>query len=215
MKICIAGLIAYETAQKLYMENKDRILERFPKFFLREFENLSEDMPDPALFLDKLCIEKNTKKLYSRKNFYFDGKVYIREITDGGIFSALWAMCEDLEELIRENKKISVIPEECFKCGHVGCRVELLEIPLDQHVIEILEYLKESPYEVRSSGSWLIGCEEVPEDMPFLTEIGEITGERSRQIFHGDNSRFLTPPGRQAKDTEDRKRGLVIEPDLM
>ena len=71
MKIYVTGLIAYETAKKLYQENREDIETRFPKFFLREFENLSEDRPDPADFLDNLCIEKNTKKPYSRKNYYF------------------------------------------------------------------------------------------------------------------------------------------------
>ncbi len=60
MKIYVTGLIAYETAKKLYQENREDIETRIPKFFLHEFENLSEDRQDPTDFLDNLCIDKNT-----------------------------------------------------------------------------------------------------------------------------------------------------------
>ena len=99
MKIYTQGLIAYETAKKLYLENKAKVEARFPKFFLQEFEKLPSDEAFESKFLANLCIEKNTKKPYSRKNYYFDGTVYAREILDGGIFAALWAACEDLKDI--------------------------------------------------------------------------------------------------------------------
>ena len=203
MKIYVTGLIAYETAKKLYQENPEDIETRFPKFFLREFENLSEDRPDPADFLDNLCIEKNTKKPYSRKNYYFDGTVYIREIRDGGIFAALWAMCEDLSELREEIKEQAPSKQDIPQ--NIGCEIDLEAIPVEQHVVEILELLKENPYEVSSEGSWLVALPEEMEAEEGLSEIGMITDSKDRVIISGESRRFLTPPSRQAKDIADRR----------
>ena len=206
MKICTAGLIAYETAMRLYEDEKAAFRERFPGFFLREFEKLSEESEMTAVFLDNLCIEKNTKKLYSRKNFYYNGQFYVREIKEGGIFAALWAACEDLQDLIREGGLLD--PECCLKTGHAGCSIRLQDIPLDQHVIELLEYRKENPYEVSSAGSYLVICGNIPEEYSVhLTEIGEITDSKDRLILSDGHIRFLTPPGRQAQDMADRRRG--------
>ena len=189
MKIYVTGLIAYETSLRLYEENKAAVAARFPKFFLREFEKLSEDQADMTDFLDNLCIEKNTKKPYSRKNYYFDGSAYIREIRDGGIFAALWAMCEDLKTMKQD----------------IGCEIDLEAIPIDQHIVEILELLKENPYEVSSGGSYLVALSEEMEAEEGLTEIGMVTDSKDRVIVSGENRRFLTPPSRQAKDIADRR----------
>lgn len=192
MKIYTQGLIAYETAKKLYLENKAKVEARFPKFFLQEFEKLPSDKVFGSSFLANLCIEKNTKKPYSRKNYYFDGAVYAREILDGGIFAALWAACEDLKELLDVHKSF-------------GCSVYLDQIPLNQHVVEILELLKENPYEVSSKGSYLVIFPEGHSAPEGFSEIGEITASRDRVIIWGENRRFLTPPARQAKDIRDRR----------
>ena len=203
MRIYTSGIIAYETAAKLYEENKAQIEARFPKFFLQEFEKLPSDEAFESNFLAKLCIEKNTKKPYSKKNYYFDGAVYAREILEGGIFAALWAACEDLKELLETHKSF-------------GCNVYLDQIPLNQHVVEILELLKENPYEVSSKGSYLIiPLDDVTNESPQaesecaqevrLSEIGEITASNDRVIIWDENRRFLTPPLRQAKDMKDRR----------
>jgi len=217
MKIYVTGLIAYETALKLYAENKAAVAARFPKFFLREFEKLSENQPDSEVFLEDFCIEKNTKKPYSKKNYYFDGAVYIREIRDGGIFAALWALCEDLTELREERKEQApskqeipqdnkTIPEEIMQYQNIGCVIELEAIPIDQRVVEILELLKENPYEAGSEGSYLAVFPEELEVQEGLTEIGRITDSKDRVIMSGESRRFLTPPVRQAKDIANRRR---------
>ena len=206
MKIYVTGLIAYETALKLYQENKASVAARFPKFFLREFEKLSEDQPDPEVFLDNLCIEKNTKKPYSKKNYYFDGAFYIREIRDGGIFAGLWALCEDLKKLREEIKEQpESVATELAQYPNIGCEIDLAAIPIDQHVVEILELLKENPYEVSSEGSYLLVLPEEMEVQETLTEIGRIMDSKDRVIVSEDSRRYLTPPARQAKDIADRR----------
>ena len=104
-------------------------------------------------------------------------------MTDGGLFGALWEVCEEL---------------------NAGCSVRLLDVPLDQHVVEILEYAGENPYEVASAGCLLIAAEET-EMFGEGTEIGTITNGNARVLLIGEKKRYLTPPERQAKDIEDRR----------
>ncbi len=226
MNIYVGGCIAYETTRKLYEEHKAELEARFPAFFLREFENLTEGAPSAADFLGNLCIEKNTQKNYSNGKYYFDGEIYVREIRDGGLFGALWAACEDLvaQHEALKNADDAFLTEGDFskilQSSAIGCEIYLDRIPLDQHVVEVLEYRKESPYEVPSAGSYLVVCEEqrVPRGKnggarsgdeighsPLLTKIGEITSARDRVILYGDSRRFLTPPSRQKKDIADRR----------
>ncbi len=214
MRFYLTGMLAYETARRLYEEERGRFTARFPRFFLEEFEKLSEHAVPFSAFLDKMCIEKNTRTLYSRRKFFFNGSIYVREVTEGGIFGTLWEACEDLE-LIRaeEGAKSRVVDLQendrtpfFGKGTEVGCSVRLLDIPLDQHVIEILEYVGENPYEVRSEGCFLIAADEKA-NLGFgeITEIGTVTNGKERILLTGEKKRYLTPPERQAKDIEDRR----------
>lgn len=183
MKLYLTGMLGYETARRLYEADRKRFEARFPRFFLDEFEKLSERTVTFSAFLDKLCIDKNTKTLYSRKKFFLHASLCVCEVTEGGLFGALWEVCEELD---------------------AGCSVRLLEIPLDQHVVEILEYAGENPYEVASCGCLLIAAEE-DEMVGEMTEIGTVTDGNERVLLIGEKKRYLTPPERQAKDIEDRR----------
>lgn len=195
MHIYTYGPIGYEAAEKLYRENKAAYDARFPAFFLRAFEKQKEKQAAEEELLDILCIEKNTGNSYSRKNFYFDGSIYFREISEGGIFGALWKACEDLAEIRREEGKR--LP--------VGCRVFPERIPLDQYTVEILAYGNENPYEVSAKGSWLILAEDAPAE---LVRIGSITEGADRILCGKERNRFLTPPSRQEKDAAARRNDI-------
>lgn len=210
MNIYVAGPIAYESARRFYEEHREELAARFPRFFLRDFEKLSEEAARADAFLGNFCIENSTKRLYSKKNCCLEQCRYLCRIAEGGVFAALWEACEALK---------------------TGCRVSLEEIPVDQHVIEILELWKESPYEVSSKGSFLLVKEEPeeaaaeqkkeqtpghekegqkngalkewPEELR-IKRIGQTTAGNERILLSGDGQRFLTPPQRQAKDIENR-----------
>ena len=107
--------------------------------------------------------------------------VYSREILRTGLFGCLWTSLEELS---------------------CGCEICLKNIKIRQEVIEILELFKESPYEVSSKGSFLLISDE-PLNGACL--IGFTNNQKSRIINFGDHKRFLTPPGRQAKDEAYRK----------
>lgn len=259
MKIYVTGPIGYETAERLYQENREALAARFPAFFLCDFEKLSEDQVKTKLFLDSFCIEKNTKNYYSSGIFKeaerspsspgddrgereacpegdCGSRIYIREIEEGGLFAALWAACEDLERMNGGADRDAPVKESpAGKKKFSGCRVYLEKIPVDQHIVEILEYFKENPYEVSSHGSWLVIPISSVEGTPLknrtesaektagqaqahfagedaaslsksLTEIGEITEGKGRVVIYKEKQRFLTPPQRQAKDIAARKK---------
>lgn len=109
------------------------------------------------------------------------GDVYIKEVLSGGLYGCLWALCEE---------KLS------------GCHVDMEKVPLRQEVIEILELFDESPYEVSSSGCFLLLSEGIIRGADL---IGYTDGSRDRAVYFPGHKRFLTPPGRQAADIKDRK----------
>lgn len=162
MIISVAGPVAFECANRLFEENIAQIKIQFPGFFIKRFRKIPAN-------IGSFHIEKNA------------AAVYISEISEGGIFAALWKMCEELG---------------------CGCRIDLKKIPVRQDITEVLELFGESPYEVSSGGSFIIVSEDPIEGADI---IGFTNRSRSRIVDCGDWKRYLTPLGRQAKDTENRK----------
>ena len=103
MKILIANYCALE-AQKRIMELRSGELERrFPSFFMRSARDAValRSVPRPC------------------------EAVYFRPVSEGGIFSALWRMAEELK---------------------TGLLIDIKKIPLRQETIEILELYDINPY---------------------------------------------------------------------
>ena len=162
MLIYTTGPIGYEAAEKLYNENIVRIKKQFPQFFINAFLEIKENMAD-------LDIEK------------YPADVYIREMREGGLFAALWELCEE---------------------AGCGCEIALEKISIRQEVVEILELFKENPYEAASSGCLLIFS---PEPVYGAQLIGFTNETKDRIIDIGSHKRYLTPVKRQIKDIENRK----------
>ena len=119
------------------------------------------------------------------------------EIGEGGLYGALWRACEE---------------------SGSGCRVELLQVPVRQEIVEICELYGEDPYAVPSAGCFLVIREEETvaevaaegqkELLSILEEsviIGKLTSDGRRVLVWDDMVRYLTPPQRQRKDIMDRK----------
>ncbi|MBE6016050.1 MAG: hypothetical protein E7233_00380 [Lachnospiraceae bacterium] len=171
MIISVCGPIGYETAAKLSDMHREELKERFPSFFLRQFEEIEDETIDS-------CPETG------------DGILYCRQITEGGVYRALWEAGETLG---------------------CGMKVANRDIPIRQEVIEILELYGETPYECSSRGSLLIVTDKMIDEIicggrhvpAFM--IGITTGSNARVLEDKDSLRYLTPPSRQEKDIADRK----------
>lgn len=109
------------------------------------------------------------------------GVTAMHDITEGGIFGALWEMGE---------------------ASGVGITADLYKIPIKQETIEVCEIFDVNPYMLMSSGSMLIGCkngnllvEKLMEKGINAVVIGRATEGNDRIVISGDDLRYLEPPG--------------------
>lgn len=104
----------------------------------------------------------------------------MHDVTEGGIFGALWEMAE---------------------ASGVGLEIDLKKIPLRQETVEICEFFGISPYELISSGSMLMAAEdgnhlvrELEKAGIKATIIGKATEGNDRVLLNEEERRFLEPP---------------------
>ena len=179
MNIYVTGPVGTSGALKIYQNNRAFYEARFADFFCRQIESMGN--AEPAEFCDRI---DNYELSLAKK----EDCIYICTITDRGLYGALWDGCEKL------------------KCG---CEVFLKHIPIRQETVEITELSGDDPYEIESFGDLLIFAEkEDPDVFPNAGTwhwIGKTTASKDRVILNGETRRFLTPPRRQLKDTQNRK----------
>ncbi len=109
------------------------------------------------------------------------GVTAMHDVTEGGIFGALWEM---------------------GAASGVGIQVDLHRIPIRQETIEICEVFDINPYQLISSGSMLIGAvqgnllvEKLAEAGIPAAVIGRATEGNDRVVRNGEECRFLEPAG--------------------
>ena len=108
------------------------------------------------------------------------GVAAMHDVTEGGIFGALWEMGE---------------------ASGVGLDVDLKAIPVKQETIEVCEFFGINPYELISSGAMLIATNDGNGLVRKLSAagvasaiIGKSNSSNDRRILSGDEVRFLEPP---------------------
>ena len=106
--------------------------------------------------------------------------VSVHDVREGGIFAALWEMAA---------------------AANVGLSIDLKNIPIKQHTIEVCEYFNLNPYMLRSSGTLLLACangarivEQLKNTGVQAAVIGQTTAGNDRLIRYDDEARFLEPP---------------------
>lgn len=108
------------------------------------------------------------------------GVTSMHDVTEGGIFGALW---------------------EIGAASDVGLEVDLKKIPIKQETIEICEFYDLNPYQLISSGVMLMITGKANELTEVLKKngipaavIGRITAGNERVVRNEDEKRFLEPP---------------------
>lgn len=103
----------------------------------------------------------------------------MHDVTEGGIFGALW---------------------EIGEASGVGITADLRKIPIKQETVEICEVFGINPYMLISSGSMLIGCLHGNELVEKLAKkgisaavIGRATESNDRVVINGEETRYLGP----------------------
>lgn len=109
-----------------------------------------------------------------------NGASAMHDVTEGGIFGALWEMAASAK---------------------VGLEVDLKKIPIRQETVEICNFYEINPYELISSGSMLIATDnghdlvrELAKADIHATVIGKITDGNDRIVTNDGEVRFLEPP---------------------
>ena len=146
-------------------ERKEKLLETLPEELVDEAAALLKDIsvvPEAAVAAKA-------------------GASAMHDVTEGGIFGALW---------------------EIGEAAGVGIIADLTKIPIRQETIEVCEVFGLNPYQMMSSGSLLIGCangnlmvEELEKAGIAAAVIGRATDSNDRVIVKGEETRFLEPPG--------------------
>ena len=156
-----AGL---EGTSILAKEHEKELLSKYPSYIIDEakaFDRFLSIVPEAATAVKS-------------------GVTAMHDVTEGGIFGALWEIAESTG---------------------VGLEIDLKKIPIRQETIEICEFFELNPYELISSGSLLMvtddGLELVrnleKEGIPAAV-IGWIREGNDRIVINDDEKRFLEPP---------------------
>lgn len=132
-------------------------------------------------FLDK------AKKLEQYISVLPDAQVAIKagvsamhDVSEGGIFGALWEMAE---------------------AAGVGLEIDLKKIPIHQETVEVCEFFRVNPYKLLSGGCMLMAAEDGNEVVRELEKagitamiIGKATDGNDRVFINEDERRFLETP---------------------
>ncbi|MGN1165867.1 MAG: AIR synthase-related protein [Lachnospiraceae bacterium] len=145
-------------------EKEDELKGRFAPAFIRQILSHRQ-----ALFADK---EIEVAKAM--------GVSVMRQITEGGIFAALW-------ELAKESKK--------------GLSIDMKKIAVLQETIEVCEHFRINPYQLTSVGSFLMVTDNgevladalLQEGIP-ASVIGRLTDSHDKVIKNGEDVRYIDRP---------------------
>ncbi len=164
MDIVVTKWVGLEGTSIIAKEKQKELLERFSENFIfraQKFDQMLSVIPEAATAVKS-------------------GVGAMHDVTEGGIFGALWELAE---------------------ASGVGLEIELKKIPLKQETVEICEFFGINPYELISSGSMLMAAEDGNRLVMDLQKegiaacvIGKATEGNDRVLLNGEERRFLEPP---------------------
>ena len=164
MDIVVTKWIGLEGTTIFAKEKEIELKEHFPASFVdtaKAFDQYLSVVPEAAVAVKS-------------------GVAAMHDVTEGGLFGALWEMAE---------------------ASGVGLEIDLKKIPIRQETVEICEYFDVNPYGLISSGMMLMASEDGNALVHALAEanipatvIGKATDGNDRVIVRDEERRFLEPP---------------------
>ncbi|HIS27362.1 MAG TPA: AIR synthase family protein [Candidatus Pullilachnospira intestinigallinarum] len=162
--VVVTKWIGLEATAILAKEREEELTARFPA-----------GLVDVAKSFDRyLSVVKDARIAVSC------GVTAMHDITEGGVFGALWEMAGG---------------------AGVGLEVDMKKIPIRQETVEICEYFGLNPYQIMSSGSMMIVTDQGHELVRRLenegihgTVIGRTTDGNDRILRNGEDVRYLDKP---------------------
>ena len=164
MDVIVTKWIGLEGTSIIAKEKEAELLTRYPKALVDEakaFDRYLSVLPEAATAVKS-------------------GVSAMHDVTEGGIFGALWEMAES---------------------AGVGLEIDLKKIPIRQETVEVCEFFDVNPYELISSGSMLMAAADgnglvraLEAEGIHAVCIGKVTQGNDRVIVSGEEGRFLEPP---------------------
>lgn len=164
MDIIITKWIGIEGTSILAKEKEAELSGHFSQFFIqsaKDFDKLLSVLPEAAAAVR--C-----------------GVGAMHDVTEGGIFGALWEMAE---------------------ASGVGLEIDLKKIPIRQETVEICEFFDINPYGLISSGSMLMAAadgnaivRELEKQGIHAVVVGKATEGNDRVLYTEEEQRYLEPP---------------------
>lgn len=175
-ELIITGWIGHAGVREVLHMEEDRIKERFSPMFVRR---LKGELPVREAD-ERTAGEKRTLIEEILKE---DGAVAgsFREVTEGGIWNALWNLAEAL---------------------HCGLRADIDAMPLKQETIEICEMYGLHPYYLTSGEDVILAAvnngsrtiDRLKEQKIAAVRIGYTTDDKDRILVQGESIRYLDRP---------------------
>lgn len=164
MDVIITKWIGLEGTSIIAKEKEEMLLTRYPQALVTEAKNFDRYLsvlPEAAVAVKS-------------------GVGAMHDVTEGGIFGALWELAES---------------------AGVGLEIDLKKIPIRQETVEVCEFFDINPYELISSGSMLMAASDGTGLVRALKAagipavcVGKVTDGNDRVLLSGEERRFLEPP---------------------
>lgn len=162
--IVVTKWIGLEGTSILAKEKEEELLSKFPRHLVdeaKDYDRMMSVIPEAAI-----AVKSNVSAMH--------------DITEGGVFGALWELAES---------------------AGVGLTVDLKKLPIKQTTVEICNFYDINPYELMSSGSMLMAVDNGHDLVRALEEehihavvVGKVTDSNDKIVINGDETRFLEPP---------------------
>lgn len=162
--VVVTKWIGLEGTSILAKEKEKELLTRYPSYMIQEAKALDRYLsvvPEAATAVKS-------------------GVSAMHDVTEGGIFGALWELAES---------------------AGVGLEIEWKKLPIRQETVEICNFLDVNPYKLISSGSMLMtadnGCHlvhELEKAGIHAAVVGRTTKSKDRVILNEEERQFLEPP---------------------
>lgn len=162
--VVVTKWIGLEGTSIIAKEKEELLLSKFAPSFIEEakgFSNYLSVVPEAAAAVKS-------------------GVSAMHDVTEGGIYGALWEIAE---------------------AAGVGLEIDLKEIPIRQETVEICEFFGLNPYALISSGSMLMTAangHDLVRDLHkagiSASVVGKVTTGNDRVLLNDEEKRFLEPP---------------------
>lgn len=162
--IVITKWVGLEGTSIIAKEKEEELLSYFPTHLVKEAQDY--DVMLPVLSEAAIAVKSDVSAMH--------------DVTEGGIFGALWEMAES---------------------AGIGLTVDLKQIPIKQATVEISNYFDINPYKLMSSGSMLIATSQGHDLVRDLkaagieaSVVGKFTDSNDKIVINGEETRYLEPP---------------------